>query len=217
MPLRIFLSTLVIISTTAFGGVDAALREETQVASSDSIKNIVKYQDKSKSLSCPNPGRMSALCGYIREKEKDATPNSDYTYSFQRIVYEASCVDYMNDTDEEISRKVNAMWDRYGANLRCGPMGTPPTGSPLRYSIHIFYNEFITEALSLWKLDLNKIENNMTMLDFIDDRIAHSSGITKKNLESYRDSFIQMGAKRKSELGSDTKNLQDGVNKQQQE
>lgn len=218
MPLRIFLSTLFIISVTAFAGIDSAPSEETQVASSISIANIVEYQDKSSmGASCPNPGRMDRLCQYLRDKNIDLRPDSDYTYEFQRIVYEASCVNYINDTEEEISLKVNIMWNLYGAHLRCGPMGTPPTGSPLRYSIHVLFDEFIREAISLWKLDLNQLENGMTMLDYLDDRIARSSGAVKEKFKGYRDSFIQMGAKRKSELGSDTQNLPDGVNKQHQE
>ncbi len=178
--------------TPSGGGGVAGYGEFTGVA--------VALQGRKIENACPNPGRMDRLCQYILGRTKDTTQNTDYTYVFQRIVYEASCVDYINDSDEEISRKVNAMWSRYGDGVRCGPMGTPPTGSPLRYAIHSNFNEFITEALGVWKLDLNKTENSMTMLDFIDDRILHSSGVIKQNLMNHRKSFVEVGAKTTNEL-----------------
>ena len=202
MPLRLLALLLISFSATTFAKVDepTPLCDPNRLNNHESINTIVALQNSIAESSCPNPGRMDHLCQYLRDKNIDNRPDSDYTYEFQRIVYEASCVDYIADSEEEISRKVNSMWNRFGANLRCGPMGTPPTGSPLRYSIHVLFDEFIREAISLWKIDLNKLENGMTMLDFIDDRIAHTSSALKPRLESYRESFIKMGAKRSSEL-----------------
>lgn len=182
--------------TLSGGGSVAGYGEFTGVA--------VALQGRKIENACPNPGRMDRLCQYLRDKTKDQTPNSDYNFEFQRIVYDASCVDYVGDSDEEISEKVNAMWDRYGESLRCGPMGLPSTGSPLRYAIHVSFNEFITEALSVWKLDLNKIEDGQTMLDFLDYRIERSSGAVKRDLQLYRESFISAGAKKRSQLQAGT-------------
>ncbi len=149
---------------------------------------------------CPNEGRMSRLCQFLDSKSKDTDPDSDYTYGYQRVVYEASCVDIINDSDEAIAEKVRAMWSQHGASLRCGPMGVPATGSPLRFAIHTGFHDFIIDALHTWRLDLNGLENGQTMLDFLDERISRSSGDFRTKLEGYRMSFIRLGAKKAEEL-----------------
>ena len=201
MPLRLILMTA-LLTTAALARVDepTPLCDATRMASSEPINTIVALQSSIMNSNCPNEGRMNRLCQYVGSKTQDKTPDSIYTYDYQRIVYEAACVDFLNDSDDEIARKVSAMWARHGANLRCGPMGVPATGSPLRFAIHTSFEEFITDALSVWKLDLNRIENNQTMLDFIDDRISKSNGLMKQNLERYRRHFVSAGAKKRSEL-----------------
>lgn len=201
MPLRLILITA-LLTTAAFARVDepTPLCDATRMASSEPIETIVALQSSIMNSNCPNEGRMDRLCQYIANKAKDTMPNTDFNFTYQRIVYEAACVDYINDSEQEISQKVRSMWGRFGNNLRCGPMGVPATGSPLRYAIHTAFNEFITEAISLWKLDLNRIENGMTMLDFLDDRIAKTSGILKQDLLNYRQGFLRQGAKKANEL-----------------
>jgi hypothetical protein len=201
MPLRLILITA-LLTTAAFARVDepTPLCDATRMASSEPIETIVALQSSIMNSNCPNEGRMDRLCQYITTKSKDNTPNTLYTYNYQRIVYEAACVDFINDTDAEISQKVSLMWARHGANLRCGPMGVPATGSPLRFAIHNSFEEFITDALSVWKLNLNRIENNQTMLDFIDERISNTNGALKQQLERYRRHFVSAGAKKRSEL-----------------
>ncbi len=202
MPLRILVISSILFATTAFARFEdpGPLCDATPSSNIESINAIVALQEPIMESNCPNEGRMRTLCGYIGNKAKDTTPNTDYTFFFQRVVYDAACVDYTNDSDEEVAQKVRTMWARFGNALRCGPMGVPATGTPLRYAIHTMFNEFITEALSMWRLDLNQVENGMTMLDFIDDRISHSSGVLKTNLETYRRSFVEMGAKKRSQL-----------------
>lgn len=202
MPLWILAFASLIFSLSTFARVDepTPLCDPTRLGNNEPINTIVALQSSIIESNCPHLGRMDRLCQYIESKSKDTTPNTDFEYNYQRIVYEAACVDYVNDSDEEIARKVNNMWNSYGDSQRCGPMGVPSTGSPLRFAIHTSFNEFITEAISFWKLDLNRIENGQTMLDFLDERIERSIGTMKTNLENYRRSFIQMGAKRSSEL-----------------
>lgn len=145
--------------------------------------------------------KVGRLCQYISMKSKDTTPDTEFTYVYQRTIYDAAGVDYTNDTDEEIAAKVAAIWKRYRVNeQRCGPMDVPATGSPLRFAIYTSFDDFISDYLSLWKLDLNEIENGQTMLDFLDERISRSSGVMKENLERYRRGFIHAGAKKRSEL-----------------
>ena len=201
MPLRVLLLAT-LISSNLFARVDepTPLCDPNRLISSESIDNIVALSNNIMESNCPNPGRMDRLCQAISFRAIDTTPDTDFTYVYQRTVYEASCVDYNSDSDEDIARKVSLMWARYGADLRCGPMGVPATGSPLRFAIHNSFEDFITDALSLWRIDLNRIENNQTMLDFLDERISRSNGLLKQNLERYRGHFIRAGAKKRSEL-----------------
>lgn len=156
-----------------------------------------------------NIPNVSSLCGYIRNQEKiPAHQNSEYTYIFQAVVYKAAGVteeEYANASDEFIAAKVSAIWESQIAPLRCGPMGVPATGDPLQYAIHLYFNDFLIEALNLWNIDLSRptrpmAEGTGTYLDFLDNRIAKSTGELRLKLENYRKSFIELGAKRTSEL-----------------
>ena len=202
MNLRSLVLTTLILShpMTALAAEAVPSNSVSGTAASTLLLPGAALSGSSAGKQCPNQGRMRTLCGYIGNKAKDTTPNSDYTFFYQRVVYEAACVDYFNDSDEEIARKVQTMWALHGQHLRCGPMGVPATGSPLRYAIHTMFDEFVRDALNSWKLDLNQIEDGMTMLDFIDDRISKSSGVLKSDLEEYRRSFVLMGAKNAKDL-----------------
>lgn len=81
-----------------------------------------------------------------------------------------------------------------------GPMGVPSTADPLKFAIDMSFDWFITEAISLWKVDLNRIDEHGTYLDFLEERIARASGSMRSNLESDRRSFIEMGAVRSQDL-----------------
>lgn len=155
------------------------------------------------------PG-VNRLCLYLASKARDDTPGSPFSHVYQRIIYHAAGVsddEYENGTDEEIGRKVSALWEREILHLRCGPMGVPATGDPLRYAMHIVFNDFIADALSLWQIDLNHVDKVIgtqtfigTYLDDLDHKVSITSGVTKRNYEAWRNSFIASGAKRASEL-----------------
>lgn len=150
---------------------------------------------------CPYNPKVGRICQFISMKSRDTTPNTDLTYEYQRVVYDASCVDFEADSDAEIAQKVSIMWERYEVDsLRCGPMGVPASGSPLRFAIHTSFDDFISDHISLWKLDLNKVENGQTTLDFIDERVSKSNGLLRENLERYRRGFVRAGAKFAHEL-----------------
>ncbi|MCR6663156.1 MAG: hypothetical protein NVV60_08420 [Luteimonas sp.] len=161
---------------------------------------LLAMQGQSSPQVCPNPGMMDRLCSYIRNREKDNVPDSIYAYRYQRIVYEASCVDFINDTDDKIVQKVNAMWEIHGAHLRCGPMGNPATGSPLRYAMHTFFNDFMSEAFTMWKLDYNKVEDGETLLDYVERRVTETTATIQRDFINYRRILVSVGAKRASEL-----------------
>jgi hypothetical protein len=147
--------------------------------------------------------RIDRLCHYVESKSKTKDPHTAFEYDYQVIVYGAAGIsseDYEILTDEEISHKVQEVWDRYIIHQRCGPMGVPSTGDPLKFAIHTSFDDFIREAISLWKIDLNRIDEHGTYLDFLEERIARASGSMRGNLESYRRSLIEMGAVRAQDL-----------------
>lgn len=146
---------------------------------------------------------IDRLCMYVASKSKVQDKDSPFTYNYQAIIYNAAGVsaeEYETGSEQEIARKVRIVWDRDIAPQRCGPMAVPATGDPLKYAIHTAFNEFITEAISFWQVDLNRIDENGTYLDFLDYRIARSNGIIKRDLEIYKRSFIEMGAVRAIDL-----------------
>lgn len=146
----------------------------------------------------------------MASKARDYTPGSPFAYVYQRIIYHAAGVsdeEFETGTDEEIGRKVGALWESEIRHLRCGPMGVPATGDPLRYAMHTAFNEFITEALSLWHIDFNRADKVIgtqkfigTYLDEVDHKISIMSGVSKRDFEAYRKGLIEVGAKKASEL-----------------
>lgn len=162
----------------------------------------------------PKANRVDRICQYIESKSRDRTPNTPYEYNYQRIVYPAAGIsddEYLNGTDKEISRKVRLLWESEIRHERCGPMGVPSTGDPLRFAMHTHFNDFILEALSLWKIELNHVEHVIghqkaigTYLDAVDYAVDRAASVgaddIKKVYENYREALIMMGAKRASEL-----------------
>ncbi len=155
----------------------------------------------------PKPDR---LCNYIFTKSKGVGADS-FEYNYQNIIYNAAGIslddfENLSISDEEINRRVGIVWQEQIAHLKCGPMGVPATGDPVQYAIHTAFWDFVTDAVN-WGIDLNTPDKVVdlggqtgTYLDFLDIRIARSSGDLRARLESIRQSFIKAGAKRASEL-----------------
>lgn len=153
---------------------------------------------------------LPTLCAYLDSRRKDDHPGSPYTFYYERVVYEAagfSDAEFEAASDEEISRRVRAVWDDKIRHLRCGPNGIPATTDPFRFAVTLNFGDFIRDALSWWKIDLNRLHHDIgtqrftgTYLDEVDHKISISSGVAKSTLEAYRKSMIAMGAKRAAEL-----------------
>lgn len=153
---------------------------------------------------------LPTLCAYLDSRRKDDHPGSPYTFYYERVVYEAagfSDAEFEAASDEEISRRVRAVWDDKIRHLRCGPNGIPSTTDPFRFAVTLNFDDFIRDTLSWWKIDLNRLHHDIgterftgTYLDEVDHKISISSGVAKSTLEAYRKSMIAMGAKRATEL-----------------
>jgi hypothetical protein len=165
----------------------------------DNLKELANVSRKIASEGCPNSRGMKDLCSYIATASPDIDPNSNYQYYYQRVVYEASCVDWVNESEEDIARKVRAMWAKYGKDLRCPTMHGP--GHPIKYAAGRLFHDFVTEAVQLWGLDLNVIdEAGGTVLDFIEIEIKRTSGSSQRNMKEYYELMRKAGAKHRREL-----------------
>jgi hypothetical protein len=153
---------------------------------------------------CPNQGDMDLLCMYVGSHTPDNDPESYYSYYYQRIVYEASCVDLETNSDEEISRKVRLMWNKYGRNLKCGPMGVGESAHVLKYAAYRLMDSFIEDAATVWKIDLNHFDTSdsgRTVLDYLEDQINRTgSGETNKKMRQYYKLLRDSGARHRREL-----------------
>ncbi len=153
---------------------------------------------------CPDVSKLGDLCGAVGFMESDKDPNSSYLHSYQRKVYEAACADYDNDSDEEISRKVNILWNSYPEKFKCSNTSFDvPQGSILKFAVAKRFQDFIVDAAQIWKVDLNKVDpsDGRTLLDYVKKELDQSIGTAgEKHLRLYYSVLRQAGAKYKSEL-----------------
>jgi hypothetical protein len=153
---------------------------------------------------CHDRRKIGGICNFISSMSRDNNPNSSYVYLYEKNIYEASCVDIDNDTDEEISRKVNALWNAYEDELVCyNTSFDVKNGSVLKFAVAIRFQDFIEDAAFLWKINLNKIDpsDNRTVLDYVEQRIDLSRGNANEPiLRRYYEILRQSGAKHRREL-----------------
>lgn len=159
--------------------------------------------DVHENLPCPNPGSVAQLCTYIAAQIPDTDTESSYEYLYQRVVYEASCVDIDNDQPKLIASKVQVMWNRYAKDLKCdGILGVNGLGQILKYAAFKNFDSFIVDAATVWKISLNEIDasDNKTTLDYIDDQIKRTGGEVQKKFKRYFELLRRSGAKFSHEL-----------------
>ncbi len=115
-------------------------------------------------------------------------------YEYQRLAYEAACIK-PTDSKEVRTKKIQAMWARFGDKIVCGPMGEPPEGHPIKYAANGLFDFFIMDVIVNWQIDLNKVEPDGTILDFLAVKIAKSTELTKRNMCRYYHLLRRAGAK----------------------
>ena len=152
---------------------------------------------------CANETARRGICAAVSNRDQTETEPQKYPYRYQRKIFEASCVDMYRDSDEEIARKVSAMWAKNADKLTCTDTSFDvEKGSIIKYAVNAKFENFIYDVIS-WKVDLNRIDesDNRTVLDYIQDQIRSYKGLpTERDLRIYYELFRKAGAKHRSEL-----------------
>lgn len=155
---------------------------------------------------CPNERDLKVLCNQISGRVNDRDDSNYYSYSYQEIIYEASCADFVNDSEEEISRKVNALWERYPQHFYCAsPQFDLQGGSILKFAVKKGFSDFLYEAAQLWRVNLNRVDRDDggTLLDYVRKEIElNKENANEPFLQQYYEVLREAGAKHRFELSN---------------
>lgn len=176
---------------------------ETQTEKSKrNIENLLKVSDELNN-GCQRRPNIASLCADVGQALPDYDKESDYVYSYEREIYEASCVNVLKDSDIEIKNKIRLMWTKYGKECHCtSPQFNVPKGSIIKLAVRKTFTDFIKDVVS-WGIDLNFINksDDRTVLDYVRDELnANKGNPTEPTLKAYYTLLKNAGAKHKSEL-----------------
>lgn len=114
-----------------------------------------------------------------------------------------SCADPLKDSEEEIGRKIKAVWDSNEEKLICNNTQFDITdGSLIKYAVNMKFDDFLLDLVK-WKVNLNKIDESdgRTVLDYVKFHIEKEKGLgTEPILKRYYNLLREAGAKHKYEL-----------------
>jgi hypothetical protein len=157
---------------------------------------------------CPDLERLTNICSSIGGFVKDPAPRGDYSYMYQRKIYDAACVDLQKDSEALMKRKIQEMWrideargDR--SKLKCHNLQFDVIdGNILKFAVRKRFKEFLEDAV-WWGVHLNRVDasDQRTVLDYVKDeldRTSHPS--TRSTLQVYYEILREGGAKHRSEL-----------------
>lgn len=169
-----------------------------------SISVSVGAQTGSTKFPCYDPKKLKNLCMFVGSRTEDPSPLSErYPYLYQRRIFEAACVNINIDTDEDIARKVSALWNEFGKTWVCNNLAFDvKDGSLLKYGLVTKFDRFVYDICK-WKIDLNQWDasDNRTLLDYCVFQIERSKGTSiEKKLQDYVQQLRKAGAKLRSEL-----------------
>jgi hypothetical protein len=154
-------------------------------------------------VTCPNPKKLRGLCNFVGDITEDNKPQGKYRYMYQRRLLEAACVDLEKDSEEEIGKKISAMWKEYEDTLICNNIQFDVSnGSVIKYAVNMQFDVFISN-LATWKVNFNKVDetDGRTVLDYVRDQVERSKGLAiEEKLKQYYTILKDAGAKHKSEL-----------------
>lgn len=152
---------------------------------------------------CTNEVKLRGICAAVMNRDQTSAEPQKYPYRYTRKIFEASCVDMENDSDEVIARKVSAMWAKHSDKLTCTDTSFDvEKGSLIKYAVNAKFDKFIFDVV-IWKVDLNKVDesDNKTVLDYVQDQIRSYKGLpTERDLRGYYELLRRAGAKHRDEL-----------------
>lgn len=152
----------------------------------------------------PDPSKLAGICTSIFHNLQDASSPNNYTYAYERQIYEAAGVDFEADTQADARDKIQRLWIEQRHQLRCtGVNFRVPNGSILKYAIENRAWSILDNASRFWGVDLNLVDeaDGATVLDYLSDRIEDNFGSPIAiTLSNYHDRLRRYGARHCDEL-----------------
>ena len=152
----------------------------------------------------PNPAALEGLCNDIYRQRVDTSSRGNYTYAYERKIFEAAGVDFESDSQKSARSKIQQMWIRQRHRLICdGANFRIANGSVLKYAIETNTFSFLDNATRFWGVEINFIDkaDGATTLDYLADRILENSGnALGRTLRNHYDNLRRYGARHCREL-----------------
>jgi hypothetical protein len=156
---------------------------------------------------CPDLERLTNICSSIGGFVKDPAPRGEYSYMYQRKIYDAACVDLQKDSEALMKRKIQEMWRiderQPRPRMTCNNLQFDvASGNILKFAVRKRFQEFLEDAV-WWGVHLNRVDasDQRTVLDYVKDeldRTSHPS--TRSTLQVYYNTLRRAGAKHRAEL-----------------
>jgi hypothetical protein len=156
---------------------------------------------------CPDLERLTNICSSIGGFVKDPAPRGEYSYMYQRKIYDAACVDLQKDSEALMKRKIQEMWRiderQPRPRMTCNNLQFDvASGNILKFAVSTRFQEFLEDA-EYWGVNLNRVDasDQRTVLDYLKDeldRTSHPS--TRSTLQVYYNTLRRAGAKHRAEL-----------------
>jgi hypothetical protein len=156
---------------------------------------------------CPDLEKIGNICLNLTNFTKDPAPRGEYSYMYQRKIYDAACVDLQKDSEALMKRKIQEMWRiderQPRPRMTCNNLQFDvASGNILKFAVRKRFQEFLEDAV-WWGVHLNRVDasDQRTVLDYVKDeldRTSHPS--TRSTLQAYYQILREGGAKHRSEL-----------------
>jgi tetratricopeptide (TPR) repeat protein len=149
--------------------------------------------------------KLLGLSMLIDSVEKDPQPQGRFVWKYQRKILEAARVNLDTETEEEIGRKVAAMWkvcDELDVTICNNTKFDVSNGNVIKFAVNLKFDEFLIDMVH-WNVGFNKVDemDGRTVLDYIADKIKSNDGLASEPvLRRYYDMVRQAGGRHKSEL-----------------
>ena len=156
---------------------------------------------------CPDLERLTNICTNLSGFTKDPAPRGDYSYMYQRKIYDAACVDLQKDSEALMKRKIQEMWRiderQPRPRMTCNNLQFDvASGNILKFAVSTRFQEFLEDA-EYWGVNLNRVDasDRRTVLDYVKDELDRTSSPSiRSTLQVYYNTLRRAGAKHRSEL-----------------
>ncbi len=137
------------------------------------LKDIQKVALSSQECPAPSTKQFELICDQIYTK-KEATDESELSYSYQETLWKMSCAQEGDENLDEARKKIQSMWTKYRTSFSCDYPGVKvPRGNITKLSLDTGFSIFIFDAVKNYKLDMNFKDpsDGKTIMDYINEEI----------------------------------------------